>query len=149
LSFRQHILIAQTLCFSAFDVSLAAQAVLQGKSPGVIWVDDLDDPQLALSLSLEDYLISGDPDDPAQVLKMGRFLREEIFSGQQNPFDFDSMRLGFAPAGWLDRLSDMLPAYPPEPVPVYKYMAGSVQCDWRGALPEGFTVQKGGCGPPG
>jgi RimJ/RimL family protein N-acetyltransferase len=73
---------------------------------------------------------------------MGRFLREEIFSGRQNPFDFDSMTLGFAPAGWLSRLPDMLPAYPLEPVPVYKYAAESTKFDWRSALPDGFTVHK-------
>ncbi len=139
--------------FAPFVHSMAVQSLIQGHSPGVIWVDDPQNPTLALSLTSEDYLIAGDPDNMEHVQKMGRFLREEIFNGRQNPFDFDSMTLGFTPQGWEKRLKDMIPTHEPERVLRYHYLARKNQYDWRQALPEGYTLYKldaailGGQGP--
>ena len=47
--------------FQPFDYSLSIRALLEGRSSGCIFVDDLAQPQLAFTLTVEGYLLAGEP----------------------------------------------------------------------------------------
>ena len=68
--------------FQAFDHKLSLAAAIEGNNPGRIFVDDVDRPRTALALTVEGYLLAGEHDNPTTFAALGRFLREQIFSGQ-------------------------------------------------------------------
>lgn len=127
--------------FRAFDYSLSLPATFAGNNPGRIFVDDPEDPRIAFALTVEGYILTGDPDDPAAVETAGDFLREKIFSGEIYLDDDTNLSLAVAPPQWEDHLPEMIPTHEVEKLPRYHYLCQELTFDWRRHMPSGYQVQ--------
>jgi RimJ/RimL family protein N-acetyltransferase len=127
--------------FQAFDYSLSLPAALAGDNPGRIFVDDVENPQVAFALTVEGYFLSGDPDNPAAVETAGNFLREKIFSGEVYLDDDTNLSLAVTPPQWEARLPKMIPTHEVEKLPRYHYLCQELAFDWRAHLPVGYQVR--------
>jgi GNAT superfamily N-acetyltransferase len=127
--------------FQAFDYSLSLPATFAGNNPGRIFVDDLENPQIAFGLTVEGYFLAGDPNNPAAVGIAADFLREKIFSGEIYLDDDTNLSLAVAPLQWEDQLPEMIPTHEVEKLPRYHYLCQDLSFDWRAQLPSGYQVR--------
>jgi hypothetical protein len=130
----------QTL-FTPFDYSLSIRALLEGLSPGRIFVDDPREPQVAFALTVEGYLLAGDPSRPGAIVAVRDFLRDQVFSRCLTVNVDDWMCLAVYPESWVARLPELVPTHEAEPVRRYHYLCRAVTYDWRQHLPDGYTLR--------
>ena len=127
--------------FQPFDYSLSLRALLEGRSPGCIFVDDIAQPQLAFALTVEGYLLAGEPDRPGAIAAVRDFLRDQIFSGRLSVNVDEWMCLAVHPEGWEALLPELVPTHPAEKVLRYHYLCRAVKYDWRQHLPQGYALR--------
>ena len=128
--------------FSAFDHKLSIAAAIEGNNPGRFFVDDANNPHMALALTVEGYVLSGKHDDPAINAALGRFLRDKIFSGQIYVGDDSFMSLAVYPEAWEAKLPVLIPTHEVEKIKSYHYLCREVGFDWRQHLPGGYEVRR-------
>ncbi|MBM3115596.1 GNAT family N-acetyltransferase [Jeongeupia naejangsanensis] len=66
--------IAQPLFEACADIHLSVAAVLAAAAPGDIWVDDLQQPNIALLDGPESWYLAGNPDDAVDLPSLGRLI---------------------------------------------------------------------------
>jgi GNAT superfamily N-acetyltransferase len=137
----QHFEKARSL-FDGFDYSLSIRAMLEGNSPGRIFVDNVERPCTAFALTVEGYLLTGDHTDPAVLEGLRRLLAEQIFTGQVYVNGDESMSLAVHPPTWETQLPSLIPTHDAEKLARYHYLCRAVHYDWRQHLPEGYSVQR-------
>jgi GNAT superfamily N-acetyltransferase len=117
------------------EYHLSSAAVLDGNSPGRVFVDDPADPRAAFIFSPEGCYLAGTPDDDA----FNRALNEAIYVGKA--FD-EAHALFFVchPERWQERLRDILDPRLPIVMPRHHYVCRELKTDWRVDVPDGFTV---------
>ena len=95
--------------YRGMEHSLSIQALIEGDSPGYLFVDDADQPRTALALTVEGYLLAGDDKNPATIEGLRRLFKEQIFGGKVFVGVDSCMVLAIEPDGWEARLRH--PAY--------------------------------------
>jgi GNAT superfamily N-acetyltransferase len=128
--------------FRGFDYSLSIQAAIEGNNPGRIFVDRLDKPNVALGLTVEGYLLAGDPYNPAANEALRRFFKLKIFTGEIFVHGDWSMSLAVHPEAWEDKLPELIPTHEFEKNQRYHYLCDAVAFDWRAGLPDGYEVRR-------
>ena len=128
--------------FDGFGYSLSIRAVLDGGNPGRIFADDPLHPRLAFALTIEGYLLAGDPSDPALRETMRQFFRDSIFTGQVYLDDDETLTLAVYPPEWADYLPELVPTHEVETSPRYHYLCIALDDPWRDHLPDGYTVRQ-------
>jgi RimJ/RimL family protein N-acetyltransferase len=128
--------------FSTFDHKVSIAAAIEGNNPGRFFVDDVDRPRTALALTVEGYVLSGEHNNPATNAALGRFLRQQIFSGQVYVGDDSFMSLAVYPGAWEARLPELIPTHEVEKLESYHYLCREVGFAWREQLPDGYKVRR-------
>ena len=128
--------------FKGFDYSLSIRAVLDGGNPGRIFVDDSVNPRLALALTIEGYLLAGDPSDPELRESMRQFFQDSIFTGQVYLDDNETLSLALHPPEWADYLPKLIPTHEVEALPRYHYLCTELDYAWRDHLSKGYNVHQ-------
>lgn len=128
--------------FQGLDYSLSIQAVMAGNSPGRIFVDDLQRPRTAFALTVEGYLLAGEYGNAETNEALRDFLREQIFSGAVYVNGDWSMSLAVHPEAWEAKLPELIPSHEVEKIKRYQYLCNALTFDWRGNLPEGYTIRR-------
>jgi hypothetical protein len=130
---------AQSL-FTRFDYSLSIKAVLAGNNPGRIFVDNIHHPKAALAMTMEGYLLSGNPDDPQIVARLHQFFAEKIFTGEIY-LDADwCITLAVSPDSWETKLTELIPTHEIEKLNRYHFLCNELKYDWRANLPKGYSI---------
>lgn len=124
--------------FRPLRYHLASAAVLDGNSPGRIFVDDPAQPRTAFMLSPEGSYLAGDPDNPA----FNAALNRAIFSRRILGEDVSVLCLVVHPERWRRRLSTVLEPYPPVPMYRRHYVCRALRYNWRANVPQGYTVHR-------
>lgn len=125
-----------------FEHSLSVQSVLHGESRGRIFVDDPANPNLAFAMTIEGYLLSGNPNSPEHIAKIAEFLRTELFSGKTYLDDNANLTLAVNHPDWEMRLPEMIPTHEIERLDRFRYECERSQVDWRDRLPPGYMIRK-------
>ncbi len=128
--------------FEAFDYSLSIRALIEGNNPGRVFVDDVLRPRTALAMTVEGTLLAGDYDNPTTNGALRDFLRQRVFTGEVFVEDDWSVTLAVHPQAWEARLPDIIPTHQADLLPRYHYLCCEVTFDWRGHLPQGYTVRR-------
>jgi RimJ/RimL family protein N-acetyltransferase len=128
--------------FQDFDYSLSIQAAIEGNNPGRIFVDDIQNPKLALALTVEGYLLTGDWDDSDRTGRLQRFLKEKIFTGKVYVNGDWSMSLAIHPQSWETKLPELIPTHEIEKIDRCHYLCNEVVLNWRDQIPEGYSVHQ-------
>ena len=127
--------------FDPIGCSLAVRAVIAGNNPGQIFVDDVQNPRMALAATPEGTMLAGDPLHPPLQDDLRQFLRGVVFTGQVRFIDSE-LALSVHPDAWVALLPDLIPTHEVEALPRYHYLCQELRYDWRIHVPEGYTVRQ-------
>ncbi len=123
--------------FRPLRFHLASAAVLDGDSPGRVFVDDPTRPRTAFMLSPEGGYLAGDPDDGA----FNRAFNRDIVSRRALGKDVRVLSLVVHPERWQERLPTLLDPYPPMVKRRRHYVCRALSYDWRAHLPDDCAVR--------
>jgi hypothetical protein len=128
--------------FQEIDYSLSVQAAIEGNNPGRIFVDDRSQPNTALALTVEGYLLAGADNNLATNESLRRLFKERIFTGQVFINGDWSMSLAVHPQTWESKLPDLIPSHEIERLDRFHYLCRALQFDWRSQIPAGYSVRR-------
>jgi len=140
---------------------LTSAAVLNGNSPGKVFVDDPGTPQTAFMFSPEGSYLAGNPDNDA----FNRAFNHAIHTGEVPGEKVNALFFVYHPESWEARLAALFDPRPPIAMQsrchvmkqprrhvmkqprrhVMKrrhYVCRQVRYDWRANLPDGFAVRR-------
>lgn len=123
--------------FEPLRFHLASAAVLDGESPGWVYVDDLAQPRTAFMLSPEGSYLAGDPDNGA----FNRALHKAIFSRQIIRENIGYIGLVVHPEQWEEVLPTMFEPHIPVEELRRHYVCQALGYDWGAHVPEGYAVR--------
>lgn len=123
--------------FEPLRYHLASAAVLDGKNPGRVLVDDPGRPRTAFMLSPEGSYLAGDPDNDA----FNGALHEAIFSRQIIRESLRYIGLVVHPERWRGRLPTVFEPLIPVEEPRRHYVCRALGYDWRAHVPEGYALR--------
>ena len=119
------------------DDHLILQAVLDGTSPGRVYVDDRRHPTAAFVDSAEGRYLAGSSGNRAFNDALRRMLLETVFAAGDGAF------LGFInPESWDGALPELVPHQPLLADRRRQYVCRAVRDDWPADLPAGHTIQR-------
>lgn len=125
--------------FAALDHHLIIRAVVEGTSPGRIYVDDASRPRSAFLVSAEGYFVAGSPDDEDFNHGLGRLAAGRLFPELgEGEYGFD---VHYAPAAWETRLPAIFPTEYPLIFGASYYRFRGPTLDWRARLPAGYELR--------
>lgn len=118
--------------FKALDFNLIIAAVIEGTSPGRIFVDNLNQPRSAFIDSPEGQFLVGNDQTPAFNDALRALLIQE---------DWHELYLFIHPDTWKTQLPSLFGA---EPQLTHRqhYLCTNLQLDWQSSLPEGYTIHR-------
>jgi RimJ/RimL family protein N-acetyltransferase len=121
--------------------NLIISAVLDGSSPGRVWVDDPGDPRAAFLWSAEGWYVDGEP-SPAFAGALNHLIMTEIkaavLEAGQSEFFLD-----YEGADWAAQEAAIFAGAPSIlRNPRRHYICQAVRVDWRALLPEGHEVAR-------
>ena len=128
--------------FQALDYHLYLFAVIEGKSPGQIFVDDVSAPRVALIWDHAESgcYLGGDYHDPALYQALNTTILDTIRL-QAKTRDLVEVVLNYTPDGWEEQLPVVLAGLNPlQEWRQHFVMRSPPALDWRAALPAGYTV---------
>jgi RimJ/RimL family protein N-acetyltransferase len=123
--------------FAGMDDHLIIQAVLDGTSPGSVYVDDRRHPTAAFVSSAEGHYLAGSPGNRAFNDALRRMLAETIFAADDGTF------VGFVhPGSWAGALPELVPHQLLLTDRRRHYACRAVRDDWRADLPAEHTIER-------
>ncbi len=128
--------------FRRLDYCLALRATVEHNNPGRIFVDNVNNPRMALALTVGGYFLAGDCDNQETSEDLRAFLADQIFTGQVHVKSRRSMFLTVHPEAWEAKLAELIPTHDTIKRTRYHYVCTRVQFDWRNNLPAGYTVRR-------
>lgn len=124
--------------FEGLRFHLASAAVLDGGSPGWVYVDDRWQPQSAFMLSPEGCYLVGRADNET----FNRDLNQAIVSRHILSPDVSYLCVIVHPGDWRAALPTLFAPHIPVEEKRRHYVCRDLGCDWRAGLPESYRVQR-------
>lgn len=122
------------------DIHLAVQALLEGSSPGEIYVDDRHEPMSAFAQTMGRYFLSGVSDNDEFNLAVKARFDERIYP-EALEREEDGFTLYYAPDGWGEVIKEVIlrDKHPIEARRLY-YRFKKLKHEWRAMIAEGFSL---------
>lgn len=131
--------------FKKLDYNLIISAVIEGTSPGRIYVDDIINPKTAFLCSVEGYYLAGHTDNDLFNNSLNRLIVERIFAGHTIRKDETDISVGFHPESWRDKMEVIFRGRSPLEALRRHYVCSELKAvDWRDQIPKGFSIQRVG-----
>jgi RimJ/RimL family protein N-acetyltransferase len=128
--------------FNPFTYSLSIRATIEGNNPGRIFVDQTQQPQTALALTVEGYLLAGQVNNPETNHSLRQLLLNRIFSGELSINGNWSMSLAIHPYTWETKLPELISTHEIEKIVRYQYLCQEPVFNWRESLPAGYQIRQ-------
>jgi RimJ/RimL family protein N-acetyltransferase len=113
-------------------------AVIEGTSPGRIWVNEPINPQSAFMFATEGAYLAGNPD----VANFNRSLKDAFQSGSFFEAWVKILYFVYHPDGWRERLTNFFDNQKPIERTRRHYVCYKLKYDWRAALPMETIVRR-------
>ncbi|UCE29254.1 MAG: GNAT family N-acetyltransferase [Candidatus Bathyarchaeota archaeon] len=126
--------------FKELEYNLITSAVIEGTSPGRIYVDDTANPQSAFLCSVEGYYLAGNSENDDFNESLNSLIMERIFSGYTTRKDETDVAIGFYPDTWKDRMKVIFKGRTPIVAHRRHYICRKVRTDWKSRVPTGFSL---------
>jgi RimJ/RimL family protein N-acetyltransferase len=126
------------LLFEPLAYHLTSAAVLDGNSPGKVFVDDPACPQTAFMFSPEGCYLAGDPGNDA----FNRALNGAIYTGEVLDAGVEALFFVCHPESWVRQLAVVLAPRQPIEMPRRHYVCRGLKIDWRASVPDGYAVRR-------
>lgn len=128
--------------FKPLDFNLTLTAVIEGTSPGRIYVDDIASPRTAFMCSAEGYYLSGYESNEAFNAALNKLIVEKISAGDTVRENEEELALCVHPEIWEAKLDALLYRSPIKGVRRH-YLCNKLQVvDWKDSIPEGFSIRR-------
>lgn len=127
--------------FHSFEFSAAMIGLLEGVSPGFVFVDDLAHPRTGVASTAEGVYLAGRASDPSTQETIRSFFAQELLSGRllvKSPTD---LYLSVFPEAWAAHLNVLVPYQEIHATPRYHYLCTAACLDWRSHVPEGYSIR--------
>jgi RimJ/RimL family protein N-acetyltransferase len=129
--------------FEALEWNLITRAVIDGTSPGRIYVDHVEDPRTAFMCTVEGYYLAGDYNDDDFSTALNKLIFESLFTGDTLRKGETDVAIGYHPASWKDRMSIVFHGRIPLKTARRHYICDQLKVDhWRDMIPNGFQVRR-------
>ncbi|MFW9850071.1 MAG: GNAT family N-acetyltransferase [Candidatus Thorarchaeota archaeon] len=130
--------------FSGFDFQVVVRAVIEGTSPGKIWVDDIRHPNVGFMASTEGWFLAGDPNKDEFNSGLKQLVHDMILKGEYyspvNPEFLEELFFHIDSESWKERFSEIFDLRKPLPVNRIHYVCNRVILDWEEKIPEGYDL---------
>jgi hypothetical protein len=128
--------------FKSMDFNLTVISVIEGTSPGRIYVDDIVDPRTAFMCSAEGYYLAGYENNEAFNAALNRLIVEEISGGDTVRENEEELVLCIHPIDWEVKL-DALLYRPPVKAVRRHYLCTKLRVvDWKARIPGSFSIHR-------
>jgi hypothetical protein len=95
--------------YQDMDYHLTIRAVIEGTSPGRIYIDDVRDPKTAFICSVEGYYLAGDTENEKFNRALGELIRNISETGDTVREGEDAINLDMYPKTWETKLPLLFP----------------------------------------
>jgi RimJ/RimL family protein N-acetyltransferase len=123
--------------FRPLRYHLTSAAVIDGNSPGRVFVDDPGRPGTCFMLSPEGCYLAGDPYNEA----FNSAFNQAIVVGGELGTQVRVLFLVAHPEGWREQLPSLLDPHTPTETNRRHYVCRDLCFDWRASLPDGYAVR--------
>ena len=126
--------------FKGLEHTLITVAVIEKNCPGTIYVDDPENPEIALIVSSEGYYLAGNDKNnefnkELKELFDTTIIPEKIKEGEEN------ISLNYYPGTWEDKVEEILEGRYPVRVHGYTYKFEKLNIlDWKEKIPPGYAI---------
>jgi len=129
--------------FKELDYNLIISAVIEGTSPGRIYVDDVGNPKTAFLCSVEGYYLVGRVDNDAFNKALNRLVFGKFFAGDTVRRGETDISIGFHPFSWEDKMEVIFRGRVPLKTVRIHYVCSELKAvEWRDEIPAGFSIQR-------
>ncbi len=128
--------------FKELDYNLIISAVIEGTSPGRIYVDDLGNPKTAFLCSVGGYYLAGYENNEAFNVALNRLIAEKISAGNIARENKEEFALCIHPETWEAKLDALLYRSPIKDIRRHYSFTKMRVADWKARIPEGFSIRR-------
>jgi GNAT superfamily N-acetyltransferase len=126
--------------FGPLDFHLAVQGILAGSVPARLYVDNSEQPQVALAVTGQRYYLAGASNVIGAADGLRRLFRETLYP-QAIAAGHAVMIVHYSPQEWDATLSSIMPVENTVRAPRQYYVTHRAQSGWRIRLPEGVELR--------
>jgi RimJ/RimL family protein N-acetyltransferase len=129
--------------FEDLNWNLITRAVIEGTSPGRVYVDRAEKPRTAFMCTVEGYYLAGYDGNDEFNASLNKLILEKIFVGDTVREGETDVAIGFSPGSWADKMPTIFQGRIPLTTARRHYVCTELKVDrWRDNVPEGFKVQR-------
>ena len=129
--------------FKELEWNLIISAVIEGTSPGRVYVDHVKDPKTAFICSVEGYYLAGNDNNDEFNDSLNKLIFESIFAGDTVRKDETDVAIGFHPDSWKEKMPIIFNGRIPLTTARRHYVCTKLkEKSWRNHAPKGFQVQR-------
>lgn len=128
------------LVHNEMEIHLAVKALLEGSSPGEVYVDDPVNPKSVFAWTMHRFFLAGAFDNNAFNARV-KVLFDQTIYPKARQMGRDGFTLYYAPDGWGDVIQKdiLFGKYPLQEMRQY-YVFKDFKHDWRSMLADGFST---------
>lgn len=127
--------------FKGLEWSLYATAVIEGMSPGWIYVDNTDSPKSAFMSTLGGYYLAGCDNNSEFNASVNRLIFEKLFKGDALRKNETDVEVDFYPESWENKMPTIFKGRLPLEAVRRHYVCTELKDNaWRGRVPEKFRI---------
>lgn len=129
--------------FKELDWNLITSAVIEGTSPGRVYVDRVEDPKTAFMCTVEGYYLAGNENNNEFNTSLNKLIFGKIFAGDTVRKDETDVAAGFHQDSWKEKMPIIFRGRMPLTTARRHYICTKLDADnWRDHVPEGFQVNR-------
>ncbi len=129
--------------FEELQWNLIISAVIEGTSPGRVYVDRVEDPRTAFMCTVEGYYLAGSVNNDAFNTSLNKLIFSRIFAGDTVRSDETDVAIGFHPDSWREKMPTIFHGRIPLTTPRRHYVCTELTMDrWMDHVPKGFHIQR-------
>ncbi len=130
--------------FKEFDYQVIVRAVIDGSSPGKIWVDDPLHPTCGFIATTEGWFLAGNPNKIEFNQGLKALIEDMILRGKfyspVNPNFLSYLFFHIDSEKWKDKFPDIFQIRPPLSTHRIHFYCDKPIHDWKNNLPEGYNL---------
>jgi len=129
--------------FEELDWNLITRAVIEGTSPGRIYVDRIKKPRTAFMCTVEGYYLAGYSGNVEFNTSLNKLIFERLFAGDTVRKGETDVAIGFSLGSWEDTMPIIFQGRIPLTTARRHYVCTELKVDnWRDKVPRGFKVRR-------
>ena len=129
--------------FEELTWNLITCAVIEGTSPGRVYVDRVESPRTAFMCTVEGYYLAGNERNDEFNASLNKLIFESIFAGDSIRKNETDVAIGFHPDSWKGKMPTIFQGRSPLTTARRHYVCTTLKADqWRDQVPNGSRVQQ-------